>query len=193
MKCNPRNTHDVPSPTVDSSLFVKGHSLTSSPHVPSLLTVGLSPVTVKPCKSIEELQEDCVTSETDLNRLGTVVQNLTWGTGSCHPQLLLLQCPPLLPPGASLCLQGHFHRWGVTSPHSWPVWGLFLLSALLCLIHVTALSLPSCFSAPDVISCLLLLLASHGKHWIIACEKHAAKRKSFPFNKWHRGIGLGRG
>lgn len=41
----------------------------------------------------------------------------------------------------------------------------FLFCAFLRLIRVTALSLPPpCFSAPGVISCLLLSLTSHGKY-----------------------------
>lgn len=171
MKCNPRNTHDVPNPTADL-LFVKGQV----PHITFSCPISLSvelelhlPVTVKPWKSTEELQVfqgDCVTSQIDLNRLGNVVQkrHLVWETRSCHPQLLLLWCPLSLPPGADLCMQWHFHGWGVASSPPQRVWGLFLLCAFLCVIHVAAVSLPPCFSAPDVISSLLLLLASHGKY-----------------------------
>lgn len=132
MKCNSRNTCDVPSPTVDL-LLLKGHVPSHCLFVSYLLTVELEmhlPVTLKPWESTEKLQvfqEDCVTSQTDLNRPGTVVQkrHMIWETGSCHAQLLLLQCPPLPAPGANLCMQWPFHGWGVPSSCSRRVWGLF--------------------------------------------------------------------
>lgn len=81
----------------------------------------------------------------------------------------LSDVPLSLHPGADLsesrCVARHSHGWGVVSARTRFAWVLFLFCALLCLTHVTALSLPSpCFSAPDVISCLLLLLTSHGKY-----------------------------
>lgn len=95
MKCNPRNTWDIPSPTVDL-LLVKGHVPSHHLLMSHLLTVELElhlPVTVKPWKSTEKLQvfqEDCVPSQIDLNRPSPVEQNRyqIWETRSCHPQHL---------------------------------------------------------------------------------------------------------
>lgn len=200
MKCNPRNTHDVPNPTADL-LFVKGQV----PHITFSCPISLSvelelhlPVTVKPWKSTEELQVfqgDYVTSQIDLNRLGDVLQkrHLVWETRSCHPQLLLLRCPPLPAPR---CRSVH----AVTLSRV----RCCIIPPSTCLRSVSPLCIPLCHSCRCCVTAALLFCTwcdffpstvisiTWEIHWIIACEKHTVKKKSFPFNKWHQGTGLGR-
>lgn len=198
MKCNPRNTQDVPSPTVDQ-LLVKGHIPSHRLLMSHLFTVDLElhlPVTVKPWKSTEKsqvFQEDCVPSQTDLNRPSPVEQkrHQIWDTRSCHPQLLPLPAPRCWSVHAgtlsrvrsriillSLCLRS-----------------LSLLCTPLshsCHCLVTALSLPSCFSAPDVIFCLLLLLASHGKYTeLLHVRNTLSKRRVFLLINGTKALALG--
>lgn len=100
--------------------------------------------------------------------------------------------PLSLPPGADLCMQWHFHGWGVASSPPQRVWGLFLLCAFLCVIHVTPVSLPSCFSAPHVISSLLLLLASHGKYTeLLHVRNTLSKRRVFLLINGTKALALG--
>lgn len=106
--------------------------------------------------------------------------HLLWETRSCHPQLLLLQCPPV---PARRCWPVH----AVTLPRvrcciiplSACLRSVLLLCTALshscrCLVIASLLFCTWCDSLPSTVISITWEIC-----WIIACENYTVKKKSF--------------